>query len=134
MGHSFGGLFALHTMAERPELFDAWVAADPSLWWDGGVLVRSLEAKPGSGRPGAFVYAGFGTALRKASGTTASHNLASEKRFEEALRSFSGTESAVLVDDYPRETHGTIAVLVFHEAMKHLILRPKNDAGTKPAK
>ena len=75
MGHSFGGLFALHTMAERPELFDAWVAADPSLWWDGGVLVRSLEAKPGSGRPGAFVYAGFGTALRKASGTTASHNL-----------------------------------------------------------
>ena len=102
MGHSFGGLFALHTMAERPELFDAWVAADPSLWWDGGVLVRSLEAKPGSGRPGAFVYAGFGTALRKASGTTA--------------------------------THGTIAVPVFHEAMKHLILRPKNDAGTKPAK
>ena len=134
MGHSFGGLFALHTMAERPELFYAWVAADPSLWWDGGVLVRSLEAKPGSGRPGAFVYAGFGTALRKASGTTASHNLASEKRFEEALRSFSGTESAVLVDDYPRETHGTLAVPVFHEAMKHLILRPKNDAGTKPAK
>ena len=31
MGHSFGGLFALSTMAARPEFFDAWVAADPSL-------------------------------------------------------------------------------------------------------
>ena len=55
MGHSFGGLFAL---------FDAWVAADPSLWWDGGVLVRMLEENPAAGRSGAFAYAGFGSALR----------------------------------------------------------------------
>ena len=50
MGHSFGGLFALSTMASRPALFDAWVAADPSLWWDGGVLVRMLEKNPAAGR------------------------------------------------------------------------------------
>ena len=59
MGHSFGGLFALSTMASRPELFDAWVAADPSLWWDGGVLIRMLEDKPAAGHSGAFVYAGL---------------------------------------------------------------------------
>ncbi len=64
MGHSFGGLFALSMMASRPALFDAWVAADPSLWWDGGVLVRMLEKNPAAGRSGAFVYAGFGSALR----------------------------------------------------------------------
>lgn len=69
MGHSFGGLFALSTMASRPELFDAWVAADPSLWWDGGVLIRMLEDKPAAGHSGAFVYAGFGSALRKTGGT-----------------------------------------------------------------
>ena len=50
-------------MASRPELFDAWVAADPSLWWDGGVLIRMLEDKPAAGHSGAFVYAGFGSAL-----------------------------------------------------------------------
>ena len=122
MGHSFGGLFALSTMASRPELFDAWVAADPSLWWDGGVLIRMLEDKPAAGHSGAFVYAGFGSALRKTGGTTASRNLASEDRFRAALEGFAGPDAKVVVEDYPRETHGTIAVPVFHEAMKRLLI------------
>lgn len=122
MGHSFGGLFALSMMASRPALFDAWVAADPSLWWDGGVLVRMLEANPAAGRSGAFVYAGFGSALRKTGGTTASRNLASEARFRAALEGFAGPDAKVIVEDYPRETHGTIAVPVFHEAMKRLLI------------
>lgn len=122
MGHSFGGLFALSTMASRPELFDAWVAADPSLWWDGGVLIRMLEDKPAAGHSGAFVYAGFGSALRKTGGTTASRNLASEDRFRAALEGFAGPDATIVVEDYPRETHGTIAVPVFHEAMKRLLI------------
>ena len=122
MGHSFGGLFALSTMASRPALFDAWVAADPSLWWDGGVLVRMLEKNPAAGRSGAFVYAGFGSALRKTGGTTASRNLASEDRFRAALEGFAGADATIVVEDYPRETHGTIAVPVFHEAMKRLLI------------
>lgn len=122
MGHSFGGLFALSTMASRPELFDAWMAADPSLWWDGGVLIRMLEDKPAAGHSGAFVYAGFGSALRKTGGTTASRNLASEARFRAALEGFAGPDAKVVVEDYPRETHGTIAVPVFHEAMKRLLI------------
>ena len=122
MGHSFGGLFALSTMASRPALFDAWVAADPSLWWDGGVLVRMLEENPAAGRSGAFVYAGFGSVLRKTGGTTASRNLASEDRFRAALEGFAGPDAKVVVEDYPRETHGTIAVPVFHEAMKRLLI------------
>lgn len=109
-------------MASRPALFDAWVAADPSLWWDGGVLVRMLEENPAAGRSGAFVYAGFGSVLRKTGGTTASRNLASEDRFRAALEGFAGPDAKVVVEDYPRETHGTIAVPVFHKAMKRLLI------------
>lgn len=79
-----------------------------------------LEANPAAGRSGAFVYAGFGSALRKTGGTTASRNLASEARFRAALEGFAGPDAKVVVEDYPRETHGTIAVPVFHEAMKRL--------------
>ena len=132
MGHSFGGLFALSTMASRPELFDAWVAADPSLWWDGGVLIRMLEDKPAAGHSGAFVYAGFGSALRKTGGTTASRNLASEDRFRAALEGFAGPDAKVVVEDYPRETHGTIAVPVFHEAMKRLLIRGAAGVAKQP--
>ncbi len=35
-GHSLGGLFALHALFTRPDLFRAIAAASPSLWWNGG--------------------------------------------------------------------------------------------------
>ena len=33
-GHSYGGLFVNYAMITRPDAFNAYVAADPSLWWD----------------------------------------------------------------------------------------------------
>jgi uncharacterized protein len=33
-GHSFGGLFTLHALFTRPHLFDSYIAASPSIWWN----------------------------------------------------------------------------------------------------
>ena len=38
-GHSLGGLFAVHAMLSRPELFNAYVAASPALFWDNFLLI-----------------------------------------------------------------------------------------------
>ncbi|MBN8855279.1 MAG: hypothetical protein BGO55_24260 [Sphingobacteriales bacterium 50-39] len=37
-GHSLGGLFVLYTLFTEPQVFDAYIAADPSAWWDHGFL------------------------------------------------------------------------------------------------
>ncbi|HYH84531.1 MAG TPA: alpha/beta hydrolase-fold protein [Pyrinomonadaceae bacterium] len=37
-GHSLGGLFAVHTMLTRPELFNSYIAVSPALQWDNFVL------------------------------------------------------------------------------------------------
>jgi uncharacterized protein len=42
-GHSFGGLFTLHVLFTRPDAFQTYVAASPSLWWNDGSA--SAEAK-----------------------------------------------------------------------------------------
>ena len=34
-GHSLGGLFAVHAMLTKPELFNSYIAVSPSLQWDG---------------------------------------------------------------------------------------------------
>ena len=34
IGHSFSGLFALSTLLTEPELFDKFLLASPSIWWD----------------------------------------------------------------------------------------------------
>lgn len=38
-GHSLGGLFAVHAMISRPELFNSYIAVSPALQWDNFVLV-----------------------------------------------------------------------------------------------
>jgi predicted alpha/beta superfamily hydrolase len=45
VGHSFGGLLAIHTLLDQPEMFQAYVAIDPSLWWDNQLLTHSAENK-----------------------------------------------------------------------------------------
>ncbi|HEX8816912.1 MAG TPA: alpha/beta hydrolase-fold protein [Terriglobales bacterium] len=34
VGHSLGGLLAVHILITRPDMFQAYLAASPSLWWD----------------------------------------------------------------------------------------------------
>ena len=43
VGHSFGGLLALHAFLDAPDIFQAYVAMDPSLFWDDEILVRKAE-------------------------------------------------------------------------------------------
>lgn len=42
-GHSYGGLFAIHTYLTRPNAFDAYIAVSPSLWWDDGLILKRTE-------------------------------------------------------------------------------------------
>ena len=42
-GHSFGGLFALHALATRPELFDAVIAVSSTLAWRQGEAAKRID-------------------------------------------------------------------------------------------
>ncbi|WP_137904236.1 alpha/beta hydrolase [Chryseobacterium sp. 2VB] len=43
VGHSFGGLFAINTFLLHPDYFNAYVANDPSLWWDNKVTLKRTK-------------------------------------------------------------------------------------------
>jgi predicted alpha/beta superfamily hydrolase len=49
VGHSLGGLFAVDTLLERPEMFDAYIAISPSLQWDEQRAVERAGAVFGKG-------------------------------------------------------------------------------------
>ena len=42
-GHSLGGLFAIHVLISRPELFNAYVAVSPSLQWSDEATLKRAE-------------------------------------------------------------------------------------------
>lgn len=49
IGHSLGGLMVVNTLLHRPELFRAYLAIDPSMWWNSAKLVKEME--PALARP-----------------------------------------------------------------------------------
>lgn len=43
IGESLAGLFVIETMFLKPEMFDRYIAFDPSLWWNDMYLLKSGE-------------------------------------------------------------------------------------------
>ena len=43
IGHSFGGLFVLNALGTHPDAFRAYISLSPSLWWDDGRYVSTIE-------------------------------------------------------------------------------------------
>lgn len=41
MGESLAGLFVVETLFTEPDLFDIYIAFDPSVWWNDGALVKT---------------------------------------------------------------------------------------------
>jgi len=51
IGESLAGLFVVETFFVESDLFDSYVAIDPSLWWNGARLVREAEGRLAGGLP-----------------------------------------------------------------------------------
>ncbi|MBP1614637.1 MAG: hypothetical protein H6Q13_2085 [Bacteroidetes bacterium] len=44
IGHSFGGLFTINTLLHHADAFNAYIALDPSLWWDSRKVYKEAES------------------------------------------------------------------------------------------
>lgn len=55
VGESLAGLFIVETFVLEPELFDVYMAFDPSLWWNSGALLQAVPHGAAAAR-GRTVY------------------------------------------------------------------------------
>lgn len=46
IGHSFGGLTVMNTWWKHTELFNAYIAIDPSMWWANQALIEEIKQGP----------------------------------------------------------------------------------------
>ncbi|HEX8548720.1 MAG TPA: alpha/beta hydrolase-fold protein [Cytophagaceae bacterium] len=44
-GHSFGGITTLNCFMTSPDLFNAYIAASPTIWWDQEYLLKVAKGK-----------------------------------------------------------------------------------------
>lgn len=112
-GHSVGGLIAIHALATQPDLFNAYLAVSPSLWWDKGTyLDRAIERLSASPSAKEFLF----VADSPETGP-----------FPVYMKRFLGTLSARKAQGfswahafYPNETHGSIAAKAYYDGLRFL--------------
>jgi hypothetical protein len=112
-GHSVGGLTAVHALSAHPEMFNAYLAISPSLWWDKGAYLRSaVEHLPPSGPAKKFLFV--------ADSPETGPFPAYIKTFLDALGAHKAGSFEWQHGFYPNETHGSIAAKSYYDGLRFL--------------
>ncbi|RDV15803.1 hypothetical protein DXT99_07295 [Pontibacter diazotrophicus] len=117
VGHSFGGLLVVNTLVEQPSLFNAYVAIDPSLWWDEKVVLKKAATAIQKDRIGdrKLFLAVADTVLASDNVTHSRANIAFAKMLE-------GQESTSLTWKYYKgENHFTVPLVAENDALRRLL-------------
>jgi len=100
VGESLAGLFVVETFLLEPQLFDHYLAFDPSLWWNRGALpaqAATLLRKQGPGKHSLYLA------------SSNEKGIAVEvQRLEDILRQQAPPGLLWHVEKMPEESHGTI--------------------------
>lgn len=112
-GHSFGGLFVLHTLFNHPDSFQSYIAADPSLWWQQGqILAAEAQYLQLNQRPPAQV-------LLQSSASRRESSVLSEAELRNMARRLSQLpELSVQYQDYFQHHHGSIRAASIPTALR----------------
>lgn len=121
IGHSFGGLAVIDCLLHHPEYFDAYVANDPSLWWDDFYEVKQAAQQWETAcndweNKTLFISHSGATVMGDhfgAKGTSA--NIAFGEQLKKAPKGLVWREKT-----YPGETHGTISLVSNIDAWRFL--------------
>ncbi|WP_263145075.1 alpha/beta hydrolase-fold protein [Pseudomonas sp. RIT-PI-AD] len=121
-GHSYGGLLVLHALMTRPETFQVYAAASPSLWWGNGAIAADrpgMELRLRGSRPQLLLMRGD---LEPASPTAAAEpgvvRDAAAKRLLESLRQLDGLEARY--ETFPGLGHGPMLAASLRHTLEWL--------------
>ncbi len=119
VGHSVGGLLALHALLNAPELFQAYLAIDSSLWWDNQMLVRNLESRNKDNPIQGTVYM-----------SVANHVYGEEndpdkmeesvRAFAKALEIFTTEKFRFTLEHFKNEDHGSVPLLSLYHGLLYI--------------
>lgn len=128
VGHSLGGLLALHTYINRTNLFDDYLVLDPSVWWNNQYLVQQFEETPVDSRfKNTSLYvanANYITEHERMEGSEAEDypkgSLAAKEKLTGLLRDRFANQGALKIKNYPGENHMTVVHIGQYDGMRFL--------------
>lgn len=120
VGHSLGGITVINALYTMPEAFNAYVAIDPSLWWDDQVLVKQArERLERSNWRNKVLYLGQANTLNPDDSTTNQHFNAM-LRFNGLAEAYSRSGLRYGYRYYPEDTHGSVPLITTYDALRFI--------------
>lgn len=117
IGHSYSGLFTLNTFLQHTDLFDTYLAVDPSLWWDRGKLSEEAASLiAGKDFTGKSLY--IGVASKKRTDRVDIHLNKVNHLLKEVLPLAGNLR--LFSKSFPEENHGTVAIPGIYDGIKQL--------------
>ena len=129
VGHSFGGLTAVYALLSRPELFNNYVAIDPSMWWDDWLLVKeSKRVLEGKSLEGRALYLGVANTMEegmdmervKEDTARSSDHIRSILAFIDNLESRQDPPLEFGWKYYEDDDHGSVPLITEYDAFRFL--------------
>ena len=117
IGHSFGGVFVMHALLNDPDLFDAYIAIDPSFWYKNEMQVKSAQnefTKAKNWNKPIFISGRDGSGM-KGMGITS---------MEKVLKSSAPAGLKWKIVAYPNEDHGSVPFKSVYDGLRFIF-----DAG-----
>jgi predicted alpha/beta superfamily hydrolase len=129
VGHSFGGLAAVHALFSKPGLFSNYIAIDPSLWWDDWLLVKNTDAAlEGTTLEGKALYIGVANTMEegmdiervKEDTASSSNHIRSILTFIEKLENKRDSPLEFGWAYYEDDDHGSVPLITEYDAFRFL--------------
>src|SRR5688572_25359971 len=120
VGHSLGGITTINALYTMPETFNAYVAIDPSLWWDSRVLLKQARdrfSKPGLA--GRVLYVAQANTITPGD-TTLNVHFNSIVQFNSILETFNGSGLRYAYKYYPGDSHGSVPMIAEYDALRFI--------------
>ncbi len=128
VGHSLGGLTAIDILTKHPELFNAYIAIDPSMWYDKRKFLKNAVAQfPKQNMNGKKLFIGTantmpkGMSLEKLKTDTSNEtqHIRSIFKFDEFLKT---NTNGLLYEQkyYEKERHNTVPLLSKYDGLRFI--------------
>jgi predicted alpha/beta superfamily hydrolase len=126
IGHSLGGLTVMNTIIKSPEMFNAYVAIDPSLWWDNQISLKeannALSDKEFENKKLFLAIAnnmnkGMDTTSVRTDNTRNTLSIRSILELSDNLNSNSDNKLNYQTKYYINENHGSIPLIATYDAL-----------------
>jgi predicted alpha/beta superfamily hydrolase len=117
VGHSYGGLFAMHALLTDPDVFDSYIAIDPSFWYKDQMIVSKVQAeflKSKNWKKVLFITGREGGGMKQMGVST----------MEKQLKSYAPKDLIWKVVAYPNEDHGSVPFKSVYDGLRFIF-----DAG-----